>query len=369
MPTNNLNANRNLIFKYIIQVQKTSHREISIALNMSMPTVLSYTHELMDKHLIKHDGLFESTGGRKAKVLVPNAESRIAIGVDITQGHVSIVQVDLLGQVHHVERKSLIFKNDEFYYNDLKRIFIDYMKEHPVSEKQIIGVGISIPGIIDAEGEYITYSHALGLRNLPCKTFMDSIPYQSICINDANAACLAELSGLSINELIVYLSLSNSVGGAVAVKNQLYFGKNQRSGEFGHMTLIPHGTTCYCGKAGCVDSYCSALILSRHAKDNLKDFFNLVDSKDENALTIFDTYLENLAIAINNIRMNFDSPIILGGYVGGFLEPHFNILRTKLEALNTFGDDGQYIIPCTYRFEASAVGAAMYHIQHFIDSV
>ena len=39
--------------------------------------------------------LYESTGGRKAKAYAPVREARLAIGLDLTGNHVSVVLVDL----------------------------------------------------------------------------------------------------------------------------------------------------------------------------------------------------------------------------------------------------------------------------------
>lgn len=56
--------------------------------------------------------------------------------------------------------------------------------------EKILGVGISLPGILDKEGQTLVYSHALGLRNVPTEEFSRYIPFSCRFINDANAADL-----------------------------------------------------------------------------------------------------------------------------------------------------------------------------------
>ncbi len=61
----------------------------------------------------------------------------------------------------------------------------------------------------------ISNSHALGVHNVPLKTGQLYMPYPSALLNDANAAVLTEWIGKETCESMVYLSLSNTVGGAV----------------------------------------------------------------------------------------------------------------------------------------------------------
>ena len=88
---------------------------------------------------------------------------------------------------------------------------------------------------------------------------------------------------------MVYLSLSNTVGGAVVYQSDrgnvysrdgylkdvssMHLGNNWRSGEFGHMVIHPEGRKCYCRKKGCVDAYCSALRLADMEDGILENFF------------------------------------------------------------------------------------------------
>ena len=85
----------------------------------------------------------------------------------------------------------------------------------------------------------------------------------------ANSAAYAELGTTAVSgdaaedeeTNAVYLSLSNTVGGSICFGGQQYPGDNFKSGEFGHMVIEKNGRQCYCGKQGCMDAYCSALVL------------------------------------------------------------------------------------------------------------
>ena len=61
--------NRNRIYRFIYQNGKTSKQEIAYKLNMSLPTITQNLRHLQELGLVEENGLFESTGGRKARVL------------------------------------------------------------------------------------------------------------------------------------------------------------------------------------------------------------------------------------------------------------------------------------------------------------
>ena len=67
--------------------------------------------------------------------------------------------------------------------------------------------------------------------------------------------------------------------------------------------------------------------------------------------------------------MAFDCDVVLGGYVGSFMEPYIEDFRKKIEKNNIFDDGGSYVKVCRYRVEASAFGAALYYIDQYVRSV
>ena len=91
---------------------------------------------------------------------------------------------------------------------------------------------------------------------------------------------------------------------------------------------------------------------------------------DKEAQDIWSRYLDDLAVAIHNIRMLFDCTIILGGYVGAYIDEYISELHEKVDARNVFGDSAaDYVIPCKYKVEATAAGAAIQLIDQFIKDI
>ncbi|MGM9659363.1 MAG: ROK family transcriptional regulator [Faecousia sp.] len=369
-PASNMDVkrlNRENTLRCLLSCERISQPELSQKLNLSWPTVLQNVKELAALGLVREVGAYASTGGRKAKAYAPVVDAKLAVGLDITQNHVGLVLVDLSGKVVRYTRKKRVFALNEEYFQNLGQLLNGFLGAEDTD--RILGVGISLPGIVSEAGDRLLYSHALNIYDVDTANFSRYIPFPCSFLNDANAAGLAEVWGKPDAGNLVYLSLSNSVGGAIISGGRLYTGTNLRAGEFGHNTLVPGGRKCYCGKEGCLDAYVSAKVLSGHTGGNLAQFFDRLRDGEEEMRQAWRGYLEYLSVAINNLRMTFDCDVIAGGYVGAFLEEFGAPLREMLAQRNTFQQDGSYLKCCTFKLEASAVGAALMQIEAFIHQI
>lgn len=362
--------NRNRVFRYICKRKTVSNPDIAYELKMSLPTVTQITKELISRGLVEENGELESTGGRRAKALSAAVHAKQAVGLDITKNHISLVLTDLSGKILKDMRIFLPYDHEEGYYRKVNREIGNFLEDSNANRDRILGIGISFPGIIDLSRKMITYSHILGIRMIPFDSVSCFFEYPCIFLNDANAGAYAEGTASSGGkERFFYLSLSNTVGGAVFDHNSLIQGSHYRCGEVGHMTVIPDGKLCYCGKRGCLDAYCSALNLSDAANGRLEQFFELLREKDHAAAEIWDSYTGVLAVALNNIHMVLDCDIILGGYVGSYVEPYVPDIWKKVSDRNTFTEDQQFVKGCKYQVGAAALGAALEVIENFVKEI
>ena len=360
--------NRKNVLRIIYEEKKISKAEISKRLGLSMPTIAQNLSELFDKELICINGTFDSTGGRKAKAIGFNADARYAIGIDITKNHISGVLINLYGEIIYSVRLRYRFEESDVYYKEIQKLVFHVMEKGQVGATSILGVGVSIPSIIAEDGKSLTYSPIIGAINIyeDLKKYID-FPYK--IINDSNSGGYAELWHAKKIKNMIYLSLSNSIGGAVLMNNEIYYGDRMHSGEFGHMTLVINGRQCYCGKKGCVDAYCNAQNLSNLTDGDLGKFFELVEAGDERCVKELQQYMLYLAVTINNLYNILDCDVISGGYVGGYMEKYLDELRRMVSERCTFATDGSFIKPCFFKHESSAVGAALYFVDKFIEEI
>lgn len=362
-------SNRNRIYQLVYQQGAISKPDISNQLGISLPTTLQNVKNLQNDGLLQEGDTLESTGGRKAIAVTCVRNARYSIGIDITLNHIHIVIINLMSEIIDSIRIQKIFSNSAQYYTELGRLTDDLVSKNAIHPDLILGVGFSVPGVITADGQLLLHSHVLNISGMQCNQLKRYIPYEGILCNDANAAGYAEIWTDHRNSTALYLALSNSVGGAIIFANTLYQGENQHAGEFGHMTLVRDGLPCYCGRKGCVDSYLSAQLLSKHTGDDLALFFNKLKDGDASITHIWSQYMEWLAITVNNLAVAFDCRIILGGYLGSFLEDYLEDLRSMVADITTFDENSVPLSICKYKQDAAAVGAALLFVKPFINQI
>lgn len=377
--------NRNRVFRYVNENGQVSMNQIAKALDISAPTVLTIIGELKEQGLIVEVGEFNSTGGRKAKAFETIKEYRYALGLGITKNHIAITYINLNQMSNEYVRIKKKFENSKKYFTEVVEFVNGYVKENEIPDEKIVGIGISAPVIIDRSTNLITNSHELGLYNVPCSEWTKHFKYPAKIINDANAGALAEWLSYREDESMVYLSLSNTVGGAVvyqAHKGNLYsrrgyfnnvsnmfLGNNFRSCEFGHMVIHPNGRECYCGKRGCSDAYLSARLLDELDDGDLQEFFNKLESGEPKHVQVWKGYVDDLVLVIDNLQMLYNMTVVIGGYVGGYIDPYIDDLQKRLAEINIFENDGSYLRACRCKMSAIALGSASYQMESFINTI
>lgn len=354
------------VYRHIYKNKASSRQMIAADLGLSLPTVTMTLHYLMEEGLIYHAGEFESTGGRKASMISIVPGAGVAVGIDVTRSALVLVLVNLELEILDLVKMHITFEDTEEYYETINVQLEQLLKRNQVDRDRLLGVGISLPAIISEEQNVISYATVINLPDDFYERMCGKISYPVRLFNDANSAGWAELQFKRNKTPMVYLSLSNSVGGAV-ILNRVYTGNNWRGGEFGHMTVVPNGKKCYCGSYGCLDAYCSAWVLSDFTGGDIHEFFQQMKKTENRGYwQVFREYMEHLSVAVNNLRMCFDCDVVLGGSVGACMEDYLEEFREITKARTPFEDNADYVKICSFRTEPSAVGAALYYVDRFV---
>lgn len=356
------------VFHYIYNNPECSKQKIATALNISLPTVTQHLSVLLREHLIEKCGQLSSSIGRKATAYSIIKNARISIGIEILENRIYLVGINLLGQKEAKEKALLDFRADQTYFDELKELIDDFIKRHGWHENQILGLGLGIQGLASQDGSTVTYGEILFSTGLSIDMLDQYFPFPCRFIHDAECAASSELwENPEITDCI-YLSLGAHLGGAIILDGKLQRGLTGKSGTFEHMTLIPDGRICYCGKKGCAECYCSASALLDGLE--LEDFFASKKQGDQRCTQRWDAYLDYLALLIKNLHMVMENTIILGGHITPyFTDEDLSVLRQKVWEQSTFQDSTDYILQGKCRNDAVSIGAALPFIQEFLQDI
>lgn len=362
--------NRNNIYRLLLQEGCVSKQRITRELGLSLPTVTQNLTELTERGLICEQGSFGNTGGRRAKGYAAVSDARIAVGVDLNKHHFSVVLLDLKGNIVARLKEYRDFEKCDSYYRHIADIIYALISENGIADERILGVGLAVQGIIAPDGKSVSYGSVLGITGLELAELGKYIKYPKELFHDSDMAAQAEFWASPENKNAVYISLSTNLGGALIGALPVAADNSYGLARIEHMTLVTDGRPCYCGQNGCADAYCSTSVLTDATPNGrLETFFELLEKRNEAALVVWDEYIHCLAVLINNTRMMFDSPVILGGYLAEFLSDYLEELKQLSYARNSFDHECDYIQLSKITTDPISVGAALQFVNAFIASI
>ena len=187
---------------------------------------------------------------------------------------------------------------------DVAESILMKMKEKGISESDVAGIGIGVPGPVDETGMLVGGAVNLGWESFYIPAALNAyikIPVKAT--NDANAAAFGEMwqGGGKGYRSMVAVTLGTGVGGGIIVNGKLLTGATGAGGEIGHMHLEDEETECCnCGNRGCMEQYASATGLVRLAGRRLAedDKPSILRSGELSAKAVFDAVKEKDEVAV-----------------------------------------------------------------------
>ncbi|WP_160725880.1 ROK family transcriptional regulator [Bacillus sp. USDA818B3_A] len=362
-------GNYSSIYHLIYQNEKLSKQEVANQLHLSLPTVTQNLVRLEKEKLIEKSGQFESSVGRRAAAYCLCPQARISIGVEIQKRTVQILAIDLRGDAFQQEKLAMDYSNEDRYYRELSQAVQSFIASLDVSEEQVLGIGFAVQGLTSNDGTKITYGKILIATGLDIDVFAQYLPYPCLFLHDAKCAATTELWVRNDIGDAVYLSIGPHLGGAIFIDGQIYMGKEGHSGTVEHMTINPEGPACYCGKKGCMETYSSVNALLEE-EETLDLFFERVRSGISSYVERWHSFLDYLALSINNIHLVLNREFILGGHISSYLkEEDIEILHEKVNEKTAFPSNTPFIHISRSPANGVPMGAAIPFIQSFLNSI
>jgi fructokinase len=190
-------------------------------------------------------------------------------------------------------------------------------------------VGVGIPGAISGVTGLVKNANSTWLIGHPLDRDLERALGRDVrLMNDANCFALSEATdGAAQGAHTVFgVILGTGTGGGIVVNGRVLEGRHRIAGEWGHNPLPwmqdgeRPGPPCYCGRAGCIETFLSgpglsatyASIAGRRAE--AAEIATLAESGDTAADSALGIYETRLARALANVINVLDPDVIvLGG--------------------------------------------------------
>ena len=363
--------NRSKIYQYIYRSKLTSKLQIVQDLQRGLSTVSQNLNLLENEGLIEKNGYFDSTGGRKANAIQIVSDFRISIGVGILKNIFHITAIDLYGNTVYTDTIPLTYSNTAAYYQQITDKVKDFIDKNQYPENKILGVSIATQGITSPDNSTVIYGNIMNNTGMRLKDFSRHLPYPCHLEHDSKSAAFLELWNHPELDSAVVLLLNRNLGGAIITNHQIHQGRSMHSGTIEHICVNPDGPLCYCGNRGCLETYCSANSLEQASGMTIKEFFPLLrEKKSPKLIQIWEDYLKHLAFAMKNLNLVIDAPIIISGYLAPyFTEDDTDYLLRQINSMTPFELKEEQILVGTHGQYTPAIGAALFYVKEFIQSV
>lgn len=252
-----------------------SRAEVTRQMSVTAPTVSKAVASLLRSGLLEEFDAPENGRGRPAKLLRLATETAQVIGLVIDARECRLVTGGLDGRLD--PESDTRFSTPTSYEQ-----LIDAAAERIESlchrnGMQSLGLGISMPGLIDSREQTGLLSPNVPMTNgrAPAVDLSARLSLPTVLMQECHALCLAERqygNATSLDDFAM-LDASTGVGLGVFSRGGLLTGSNGLAGEIGHLPTEPNGVECGCGRTGCLETLASDTAMARLVSQRIgRDF-------------------------------------------------------------------------------------------------
>ncbi len=256
-----------------------SRADIARITGLTRTTTSSAVAELLAKGLVAEIGQGPSAGGKPPTLLKVADDARAIIGVDLAGKEIQGGIFDLRGRKqHHIRLPRMNgLQTDEVI------ALIDQLMA--AVNRPLLGIGVGLPGLIDAQSGHIQQAATTGWRDWPLGEILQKrYPAPVFMLNDSQAAALAQrtfgdgnngsltASNLPANNLaeasnLAVILAGRGISAGIVLDGRVYQGAGYAgASEIGHLRVVEGGELCVCGRFGCLETVASEGALLRWAQ-------------------------------------------------------------------------------------------------------
>lgn len=264
-------SNYVLLLDMVRRRNPISRVQLAEEFGLSKVTVSTIVNELIDEGLIIEvgEGTGCEKGGRKPILLALNASHKYAVGVDIGTTNTVAAIGNLRGEVVvKIQQPTGKNRSSKNIFKQVSKLTRNIIESSKIDGESILGVGISVPGLVKAHEGFIRVSPDLNWEDVEINHILaDSIGLPVVSDNCTRAMLLgAKWHGKAKDARnVFYVNIGYGIGSALMVNNQIYLNHS----EFGHIHVSDEPIRCHCRKLGCLEAVASGNAIELSANNRL----------------------------------------------------------------------------------------------------
>ncbi|GAA4214249.1 ROK family transcriptional regulator [Actinocatenispora rupis] len=325
-----------------------SRAELATYTGLSRTTLFAIVADLLASQLVV-ENTTRAAGqrGRPAGLLSLNPGGGLYVGIDMGRHRVRVAIANVAHEVVATGRHALPAPSRWADRADVAIGLVERLADDAgISLAPLRTVGLGLPGPVSAEvtdtdrkGSDSARSRAQ--RGL-VRTFHERFGVPVSVDNNTRLAALAETTWGAARGArdVLYVRLSDGVGGGLVLGGQLVRGTRGAAGEVGHVTVDPDGPPCYCGGRGCLETYVGGLALVRECRrrgtevSDVDGLVQLVRDGDPAVCAVVAEAGRTLGVVLAGLATEVDPErIVVGGPVSALGEPLLAPVREAVAAL------------------------------------
>lgn len=282
------NSNLKKVYNYVYDYPGISRARIAKLTGLSKTTISSLVEELINNHIIYDKGTDTTAKlnvGRTPSCLMPTKGYNYVAVALWELNYVCMHLVDINNDAMFKLRKK-VDSGEQYIYETRK--CLDEMLEK-VDKKQILGVCIIVPGMIDPKADEII-STPIGILEPTGKDVVRLLKKNftefPLCIlNDTTCLTYAEMTSSKIKDIdFAFINYDKGIGAALYIQKQILGGGTGTYTQFGHYSIDPEGKACSCGGKGCLE----VMIVEKSIIDRVNKLADTDNSDEVNTLKMKD---------------------------------------------------------------------------------
>lgn len=308
----------------------------------------------------------------------------VTLGIDIGGTDVKIGMVDLQGNLlDFISCPTVRDAQKSVSLDGFTDVIMEMIDKHR-NQYNVLGIGLSSPGILNVDRGLVHYAINLGWVDFPLADLLaEKVSLPVWIISDVSAGALGEYNfGSARNQShLLYISIGTGISASYLSGGAFFPTPNGTLMNIGHTSIDHDGVTCNCGNKGCLEQYVSSsAIVARVIREKeqfLPEMSHLFNELDRFGVSEIYEYAakghhysqkvlkeagEMLGVAIANLVNIFGTvPIVIGGGLSlaekYFMDSARNVAMSRLPQIYS---KNLLILSATHPKHAGVLGAAIH---------